>query len=87
MRLGVRPEPQPRLVDERGGLERLCLGLARKPVRGEVPDFREDFPIGRRLPSVKAYAVSQYEQRNGHAVSWTKMHGSPAKVLSPCRLR
>ena len=37
------------------------------------------------LPSVKAYAVSQYEQRRLQAVSRTKTHGSPAKVLSPCK--
>jgi hypothetical protein len=39
------------------------------------------------VPSANAYAVSQYEQRKSQAVSRTKMHGNPAKVLSPCRLR
>src|SRR5262245_46370961 len=35
------------------------------------------------FPSVKAYAVSQYEQRKSHAVSRTKIHGKPMNVLSP----
>jgi hypothetical protein len=39
------------------------------------------------LPSVKAYAVSQYEQRKSQAVSRIKTQGSPAKVLSPCKLK
>ena len=40
-----------------------------------------------RFPSANAYAVSQYEQRKSHPVSRMKMHGNPANVLSPCRLR
>jgi len=31
--------------------------------------------------------VSQYEQRKSQAVSRIKTHGSPAKVLSPCKLK
>jgi hypothetical protein len=39
------------------------------------------------VPSLKAYAESQYEQRRLQAVSRTNMHGNPANVLSPCKLK
>jgi hypothetical protein len=39
------------------------------------------------VPSAKAYAVSQYEQRKSQVVRRTKMHGNPANVLSPWRLK
>src|SRR5262249_22040478 len=39
------------------------------------------------LPSVNAYAVSQYEHRRSQAVRRTKMQGKPVNVLSPCTLR
>ena len=52
VRLRVRPEPQPRLMNQRRGLQRVTGGYARHLLRRDLPQFGIDQlkqPRGRRI--------------------------------------
>ena len=71
------------------GLSTADCGLSAAPQNGPAnrSTSARTSASDRFRPSANAYAVSQYEQRRLQAVSRTKTHGSPANVLSPCRLK